>query len=479
MAFTRVRKLVLDIPKGLPVLARSHWLKEAEPVLKPATQLVGKQAVDVAIIGGGFVGLWTALSVKAERPSARVIILEKDVCGGGASGRNGGFAMSWWPKISTLLGVAGRDEALRLASASENAIAELGRFCDQNQIDAHFTRGGWLWTATNEAQRDSWLGTVDTCLRLGKKPFQILDTGEVARRSGSPVHRAGVYEASNATVQPALLVRGIRRVALERGIEIYENTAVETLETGSPAVLTTREGEVRASAVVIATNAWSMALPELARLITPVSSAIVVTEAIPERLRSIGWTGGESITDSQLMVGYYRTTRDGRIVYGKGTGAIQRGGYISKVFSQDPTAEALAESDFRHAYPALSDVKLVDSWAGPIDRTFDSLPVFGTLKDADHISYGIGWSGNGVAPSFLGGKVLAALALGLKNEWASCALVNRVCRTFPPEPIRFIGGTLVRNAVLRKEQAEARGITPRWLDVRLTNLAPSGLEDKS
>lgn len=479
MSFTLVRKLVLDLPMGLPLLARSHWLKEAEPVLKPTAQLLGRHVADFAIIGGGFVGLWTALAIKAERPSARVIILEKDVCGGGASGRNGGLAMSWWPKIATLLGVAGRDEALRLASESENAIAELGRFCDENQIDAHFTQGGWLWTAATEAQRDSWLGTVEACSRLGKKPFQILDPGEVARRAGSSVHLAGVYEASNATVQPALLVRGIRRLALERGIEIYENTAVETLATGSPAVLTTREGEVGASAVIIATNAWAMAVPELARLITPVSSAIVVTEAIPERLRSIGWTGDESITDSQLMVGYYRTTRDGRIVYGKGTGAIQRDGYISKIFSQDPTAEALAESDFRRAYPALKDVKLVDSWTGPVDRTYDSLPVFGALKDADHISYGIGWSGNGVAPSFLGGKVLAALALGLKNEWASCALVNRTCRTFPPEPIRFIGGTLVRNSVLRKEQAEARGNTPRWLDVQLASLAPSGLEDKS
>jgi glycine/D-amino acid oxidase-like deaminating enzyme len=479
MASTRARQLALDMPGNLASLARTHWLREAEPALQPGAPLRGAQVADVAIVGGGFVGLWTALAIRAERPSARVVILEKDVCGGGASGRNGGFAMSWWPKISTLLDVAGRDEALRLARASEDAIAKLGRFCDANRIDAHFIQGGWLWTATTRAQRDAWLGTVDACSRLGARPFQALDPAEVAGRTGSAMHLAGVCEASNATVQPALLVRGLRRVALERGIEIYENTAVDTVATGSPVVLSTREGEVRADVMVIATNAWAMAVPELARLITPVSSAIVVTEPIPERLRRMGWTGGESITDSQLMVGYYRTTRDGRIVYGKGTGAIQRGGHIGEVFSTDPAAQALAAFDFRRAYPALSDVKLVDSWTGPVDRTYDSLPVFGTLKGAGHISYGIGWSGNGVAPSYLGGKVLAALALGLKNEWADCALVHRSCRTFPPEPIRFIGGTMVRNAVLRKEHAEAGDHTPRWLDVRLASLAPSGLEDKS
>jgi len=479
MTMATTLQLERDPARSLAQLARSHWFKDAEPGLAPGPALTNSQVVDVAIIGGGYVGLWTALAIKAERPSARVMVLERDVCGGGASGRNGGFAMSWWPKISTLMGIAGQDAALTWALASENAIAELGRFCVQHDIDAHFTQGGWLWTATTPAQQDAWRDTIAVCSRLGKKPFQPLAPHEVARRTGSAMHLGGVLEASNATVQPALLVRGMRRVALQQGIEIFENTAVESLFTGSPALLTTAQAQVLASAVVIATNAWAMAVPELARLITPVSSAIVVTEPILARLRSIGWTGGESITDSQLMVGYYRTTRDGRIAYGKGTGVIQRGGQIGSMFSQDPDAQALAAADFRRAYPALHDVRLADAWTGPIDRTYDSLPVFGTLKHADHISYGIGWSGNGVAPSYLGGKVLAALALGLNNQWSDCPLVGRTCRTFPPEPIRFFGGTLVRNAVLRKEQAEVRGQAPTWLDRKLAGLAPSGLEDKS
>jgi len=477
--FPRKNLIELDRPQNLSRLSQSHWMKEAEP-LEPSTRpLKGKKFADVAIIGGGYVGLWTALTIKAERPEARVVVLERDICGGGASGRNGGFAMSWWPKISTLMGIADKDEAIRLAVASEQAISELGQFCQDNGIDAHFVQGGWLWTATTEFQRDAWRDTLHACAKIGKRPFQNLSDEDVSRRTGSRVHLAGVYEQSNATVQPAFLARGLRKVALQRGVEIYENTAVVSLSTNAPSILMTAHGEVQAQAVVLANNAWAAAIPELGQLITPVNSTIIATEPVPERLREIGWTGGESITDSQLMVSYYRTTRDGRIVYGKGTGVIQYQSVIGECFSQSPEATALTLADFRRAFPMLRDVKIDDQWAGPIDRTYDSLPVFGTLRDAGHISYGVGWSGNGVAPSRIGGKILSALALGLRNEWSGCALVNRSSRKFPPEPFRFVGGSLVRNAVLRKEQAEALGKMPHWWDVKFAGLAPAGLEDKS
>lgn len=476
---TRSKTIPLDSVLALPTLARSHWFKEAGLQPLNARMLAGHHSADVAIVGGGFVGLWTAIAVKKLKPAAKVVILERDVCGGGASGRNGGFAMSWWPKISSLLRFCDPREAIRLACESQEAIGEIQRFCHEHGVDAHFKQGGWIWTSTNEAQRDAWQGTVDACRRLGHSPFQELTPDEVAGRTGSPYHQAGVIEQSNATVQPAFLVQGLRRTATQLGVQIYENTPVTAIGTGAPALLSTPQGEVSASAVVLASNAWAADIPELRSLITPVSSAIVVTEPLGTRLAHIGWSGGEAITDSQLMVGYYRTTRDGRIVYGKGTGAISRDSQVSEIFSRDPSAERLAVEDFRRAYPSLGHVKLVDSWTGPIDRTYDSLPVFGSLRLADHIFYGIGWSGNGVAPSYLGSKILSALALGIRNEWSQSALVNRDCQKFPPEPIRYFGGNIVRNAVLRKERAEADKRPPRWLDVRLAALAPSGLEDKS
>ncbi|WP_321945330.1 FAD-dependent oxidoreductase [Paraburkholderia sp. J10-1] len=471
-------KLLKSSAREVAPLQRSFWMQEAEPKLEAAASLTTREVADVVIVGGGYVGLWTALTLLEISPETKVVILERDVCGGGASGRNGGFVMSWWPKISSLLGFMEVESALFLARASEHAIEELGAFCERHGIDAHFRRSGWLWTSTSEAQGDAWAATVETCARLGVRPFERVVSGDVTRRTGSAMHRAAVFEPTNATVQPAALVRGMRRVALERGIKIYENTPVREISHDRPSIVSTPYGEVRADAVVLATNAWATAVPEIERLIVPVNSSIVVTEPIPERLRALGWTGGEAITDSQLMVDYYRTTRDGRIAFGKGTGALARGGVIDTTFSHHAESCSMTERDFRRTYRALSDVRISHAWSGPIDRTYDSLPVFGTLSGTNHIHYGVGWSGNGVGPSRIGGRILASLALQRKDEWSGCALVERNAKSFPPEPIKYLGGSLVRGAVRRKESREAVGSAPGTIDRMLAKLAPSGLEDK-
>lgn len=468
---------MIRFPHTAP-LKRSHWQQSLGSVT-PFPALAGVEEADVAILGGGFVGLWTALTLKQQAPECRVVILEQDVCGGGASGRNGGFVMSWWPKVGTLLAQYGADQALFLGHSAERAITELGAFCQQHQIDAHFVQKGWLWTATAPAHVDAWNGTLEACTRLGVQPFERLPPAEVARRAGSAVHLAGVFEASNATVQPAALAQGLRRVAAEAGVLIYEGSAVTQIDPGSPVRVQTAGGSVRAGAVVLATNAWSAAIPELARLITPVNSSIVITRPLGPVAEGGGWTGGESITDSQLMVDYYRTTRDGRIAFGKGTGAITYGGRIDGTFSAHADSLAITRADLLRTYPALSAEDVDGGWSGPIDRAYDSLPVFGSLSGHENIHYGIGWSGNGVGPSRLGGRILASLALGRRDEWSTCALVGRSCRAFPPEPLRFLGGSLVRQAVIRKERAEMQGRAPSRLDRLLAGLAPSGLEDKS
>lgn len=460
-------------------MKRSLWLQEIAAELDPTPALKGELEVDVAIVGGGFVGLWTALRLLELQPGCQVAILERDICGGGASGRNGGFVMSWWPKISSLAAQCGKEEALRLARASAAAIGEIGEFCTTHRIDAHFRRNGWLWTATSDAQRGAWKDVQRTCERLGEPVFQPLPDNEVARRSGSARHLEGVIEASNATVQPARLARGLRRVALEKGVRIYENTPVLDFQRGQPAQLRTPDGSVRARRVVLAHNAWAAAIPELRRIILPVTSTIVATAPIPQRLEQIGWTGGEAITDSQLMVDYYRTTHDGRIAFGKGTGMISYASRVDGRYDDNPLLNEDTERDFRRSYPQLADVPITHAWSGPIDRTYDSLPVFGHLDDAPHIVYGVGWSGNGVGPSRIGGRILASLALGLNDEWSRCGLVGRQPKRFPPEPLRYVGGLAVRSAVQRKELAEADGRQPAWLDKTLASFAPSGLEDKN
>ena len=462
-----------------PPLKRSHWLQETSCENDDIKILKQNIQTDIAIIGGGFVGLWTALTIKELEPDANVVILEQDICGGGASGRNGGFVMSWWPKISSLQSFCSKEQALFLAQSTENAITELGEFCQKHGIDAHFTQKGWIWTATTPAHIDSWNGTLAACEKLGVKPFEVLPPAEVAKRTGSSKHLAGIFEKSNATVQPGLLVRGMRRVALEKGVLIYEKSGVMKITTGTEPQLQTEHGKVICKNIVLANNAWSTCIPELSRALVSVNSSIVVTEPIPKVLQQIGWSGEESLTDSQMMVNYYRTTKDGRIAFGKGTGSISYGTEIGPLFSDDSDCIDLTERNFRSTYPHLNEVKTVKSWSGPIDRTYDSLPIFGQLTGHNNIHYGVGWSGNGVGPSQIGGKILASLALGRLDQWSQCALVNRGFKKFPSDPIRYLGAKLIRQAVIKKEQAEMAGQKPAWINVWLSSHAPSGLEDKA
>lgn len=457
---------------------RSFWLKETlRNTPNAAPSLDGDTKADVAIIGGGYVGLWTAIRIKELEPECDVVLLEQDVCGGGASGRNGGFAISWWAKIGTLAKLFGSKEGVRLARESAAAISEIETFCRLHQIKANFQQSGWLWTATTKAQLGAWQSSVDTCERLGVDAFSLLPAAEVAQRTGSSRHLAGVLDRTGATVQPAALARGLRGVALSLGVRIYEQTRMLALKRDYPPVVTAPSGRVSVGRVVIAMNGWAASLPELRRAIVVVSSDMLVTAPIPERLAQIGWVGGEGITDSQQMVTYYRTTCDGRIAFGKGGWGIALGGRISRAFDRNTERLREVKADFHRVYPVLADVGIEEDWSGAVDRSASGLPILGRLGGRDHLLYGVGWSGNGVAPSVLGGKILASLALGRKDEWSRYPLVDQPFGRFPPDPIRYLGAHMIREAVRRKERAEARGHSPSRLAAALSKLAPAGLED--
>lgn len=455
-------------------LKKSYW-EDRYGEVNFLPSLSGSKKADVVIIGGGFVGLWTALTIKEYEPDCEVVVLERDGCGRGASGRNGGLVMSWWPKILSLMSFCSPNEALFLANSTEKAIKELKQFCYENNIEANYHQGGWLWTATNKAHIGAWNSAIEMCNKLGVSPFKQVSSKELPQRTNSDKHLAAVFEESNATVQPFALIQGMRRVALEKGVQIYEQSPVRRIQSGSFNVLITEGGKVRAEKVVIATNAWAASIPELRKKIVPVNSSIVVTKPLEkERI----WSNKESITDSQLLVNYYRIVEQNCILFGKGTGAFSYRSEINNLFSYDKEGIELTVSDLKNIYPQIQQNDIHYAWSGPIDRTFDSLPVFGRLKTGKNIFYGIGWSGNGVGPSRIGGRILASLALEINNEWSSSSLVERSTRGFPPEPLRFIGGRAVRSAVLRMERAELQGARPKWWDIWLSRLAPAGLEDK-
>jgi glycine/D-amino acid oxidase-like deaminating enzyme len=259
-----------------------------------------------------------------------------------------------------------------------------------------------------------------------------------------------------ASVQPARLARGLRRVLLERGVTIHEGTTVTHLEPGPPAAAVTADCTVRARHAVLALNAWATGWPVLRRRIVAWSSYIVLTAPAPERLAAISWNGGELVSDLRTSVRYFRTTPDGRIAFGGGGG--RAGTSIGDSFTRDKRAVAEAAEGFRLLFPTFSEVPIVDAWGGPIDVSPTHMPAFGSLEP--HVHYALGYTGNGVAPSHLAGRVLADLVTGADSDVVRLPMVNARARTFPPQPFRAIGAAVVRRAIIAKDTAEERGRQP-------------------
>lgn len=461
---------------------RPFWIEQAllnDGALAPALQ--GAQRADVCIVGGGYTGLWTAIKAKQQVSSLDIAIIESDLCGAGASGRNGGCLHSWSAKFFTLRRLFGEAEAVRLVKASEAVVDDMASFCREHGIDAEFRQDGTLFTATSQAQ----IGGFDPVMRAlegcGINSYQVLAPEEVVQRSGSARNLAGVYSPIAATVHPGKLVRGLRRVALAMGIRIYERTPMLDFTRGHPVVVRTPNGSLEAKKLVLAINAWmARSLPQFERSIAVVSSDMVITEKCPELLRKIGLNNGISVLDSRTFVYYYRTTVDGRLMLGKGGNTFSWGGRISPVFDQRSPYEEDLTRALHSFFPDLRATPLFASWNGPSDRSVTGFPFFGKLDGAPHIYYGFGYSGNGVGPTYLGGQILSSMLLDQDNAWTRSALTHGPLGRFPPEPIRYVGSIVVRNAIRRKERAEDLNREPWIADKWLSKLAnAAGKADKA
>ncbi|HZK73479.1 MAG TPA: FAD-dependent oxidoreductase [Clostridia bacterium] len=444
-----------------PGAQRSWWLREALAVEKdaaPCPALNGDLKADVVIVGGGFTGLWTAYHLTQAKPDLKVVILEQDICGGGPSGRNGGFASGWWDELDGLIALYGREPAVRACRALSDSINAIGDFCQAHGVDAWFRHAGYLYAATAPQHEAVCEEIVKLAREVGAPDeLRALTTEEVQARCASPAFRTGAFMKDGASVQPALLARGLRRVLLEQGVTIHEGTPVTRLDAGPPAVAITPGGTVRAPRAVLAVNAWAVGWPQLRRRLVAWSSYIVLTAPAPEKLAEIGWSGGELITDFRTSVRYFRTTRDGRIAFGGGGGRASS--RIDDSFTRDTRAVEEAAQGFRRLFPSFADVPLEDAWGGPIDVSPTHLPTFGSLEPGN-LYYALGYTGNGVAPSHLAGKVIADLVTDSDTDSTRLPMVNPKPRLFPPEPLRSIGAAVIRRAIIAKDTAEETGRNP-------------------
>ncbi|WP_460164009.1 FAD-dependent oxidoreductase [Pseudomonas sp. S2_F03] len=461
---------------------RPYWLDQAlqNQSATPCPPLQQDTRADVCIVGGGYTGLWTAVMIKEQNPELDVVIVEADICGAGASGRNGGCALSWSAKYFTLERLFGVEEAVRLVKESEQSIYAIGSFCEKYGVDADYRLDGTLYTATNQAQVGSTDGVIAALERNGINSFSKYALADVQRMAGSTRHIEGWFSPAAASVQPGKLVRGLRRVALDLGVRIYEGSPMTGLEQGLPATIKTQGGKVVADRVVLAINAWmARAFPEFERSVAIVSSDMIITEPRPDLLERIGLTNGVTVLDSRIFVHYYHNTPDGRIMLGKGGNTFAYGGRMLPVFDQPSPYAGLLRNTLAEFFPEFADVGIASTWNGPSDRSVTGLPFFGRMGTNGNIFYGFGYSGSGVGPCHMGGQILSSLVLGLDNPWTRSPLLQGPLGHFPPEPIRYLGSLMVRNAVRRKEQAEDHNQRPGRLDVRLAKFAAAaGKADK-
>ena len=386
--------------------------------------------------------------------------METALCGEGPSGRNGGFLHGYWSSLVRARRVFGDGGALAVAQAASAIIPGVREFVERRGLDVWLKEEPMLEVSAAPAQDEAIDAAVAAARDLGVEEEAVpVGRGELAERCSSPTFRRGVLYREGATVQPARLVRALRAAVLDAGVVLHERTPMIRLQRDSPNVVETPRGRVRAREVVIAINAAAAGWRPLGRRLTAFGSYVVLTESAPELLEAINWTGGESIVDGRMFLHYFRTTNDGRVLMGSGSGPIGFGGRIDERFTADAPSVARAEAGLRFLLPGLADARVERAWGGPIDVSADHFPFFGTVPGS-RVHYGAGYSGNGVGPSWLGGRILARLALGIEDELTALPLVNRSVRPLPPEPIKRLGGGLVRGAALRVEEAEQAGRRP-------------------
>jgi glycine/D-amino acid oxidase-like deaminating enzyme len=443
--------------------SHSFWLETAGEDLTPRPSLPGPTGADVAILGAGFTGLWTAYYLLRQDPSLRVVVLEAEIAGFGASGRNGAWCNSAFPLTPSELARRFGKEATRdLLLQMRGAVGEVGRVAGAEGIDAQYFRGGQLRVARGTAQVPAIEEAYRSARTLGlEEDLQLLDAEQTAERVRITGARGALYNPHCATVHPARLARGLARAVERLGGRIFEKTNVTDYEGGINPRFVTDAGEVRASAVVLAGEAYLARLRRLRRQVLPIYSLIVLTEPLSEaQWAGIGWEGRECVASNRYTVDYLSRTADGRILFGGRGAPYHYGSRIKDAYDlHDPTHEMLRRTA-REWFPAIEDARFTHAWGGPLAMPRDWMPTM-SYDPSEGVATARGYTGQGVATANLSGRTLADLILGRDTAVTALPTVNHEPRTWEPEPLRWLGARYVQRGLARvDDRAEQTGEPP-------------------
>ena len=457
--------------------SRSLWLDGvagAGDPLVPRAPLPGPVDGDVAIVGAGYTGLWTAHYLKRADPGLRVAVLEREVAGFGASGRNGGWCSAFMAMDREgLAAKAGRGAVIALQRAMFGTVDEVGRVAEREGVDCHYVKGGALQVAASPVQ----LARLEAGLRharqwgMGPDDQRLLGREEAERR----VRLSGLLDAAYtphcATVDPARLARGLAQAVERLGVPIYETTPVTRIRPGRA---DTARGPVRAEMVVRATEGYSATLPGLRRSVLPLYSLMLATEPLPdsawERIRG---SGGEAMAAGGHQFTYAQRTRDGRVALGGRGAPYHFGSSIRPGYDLDHRVHTRLEATLCQLLPPAAGARIIHRWGGPLGIPRDWTASVG-LDRATGLAWAGGYVGDGVAASNLAGRTLADLIRGQQSDLTILPWVQHHSRPWEPEPLRWVGVNTARWLAASADASEQRHDRPARLRGRLLDLFLGG-----
>jgi glycine/D-amino acid oxidase-like deaminating enzyme len=416
----------------------------------PRPPLTGDTDVDVAIVGAGFTGLWTALALRSLAPDVRMVVLEANRAGFGASGRNGGWCLAELAagdeRWEAMAGGGGAD---RMHDAMVDTLGEIHSAIDQFAIECDWARSGALYLARNGGQEVRLRAQAGRHLRW-------LDAAEASDRVGAVGVRGALFDPHVATLHPGRLVEGLADAVERSGTAIHEDTPARAVSRRQ--VLTDR-GTVTADHVVLATEAYTTRLPGHARDLVPFYSLMVATEPLPDDLLArVGMADRPAFADGRYRVIYGQRTADGRIAFGGRAAAYRFGSRIDRAVEQDPEAHRLVHRTLVELFPFLAEVQITHRWGGVLGVPRNWTPFVG--PDRAGLYRAGGYVGEGVAASNLAGRCLAHLIAGTGDDLTTLPWVRRPSRRWPVEPFRWLGITAGSQLFDLADRREARTDAP-------------------